>query len=272
MRSKQLTNLRINSKQPTDSLEKMAKLTLLVFSVLCLTFSMGIPQSKTEPLRKQEVTFKTADGVSLKGSFYSAGKPGPGILLSHMCDGNGRESWDGLATQLAQNGFHVLTWNYRGVGDSDGERFQGGTMQQVLEYWRTKWGSDAEAALNFLTAQPGVNKAAIGAGGASCGVYISLLVAQRHPDQVRTLVLLGGPIDADARTFVEKHDALSLLGVTSEEDQRSTTWTREIVTASKNPSSKLVLYSNAGHGTQMLQKEKGLEPMIIEWFKKTLQK
>jgi hypothetical protein len=54
--------------------------------------------------------------------------------------------------------------------------------------------------------------------------------------------------------------------VTSEDDQRSTNWTKDIVAASKHPATKLVLYQNAGHGTQMLEKERESGPMIIAWF------
>jgi imidazolonepropionase-like amidohydrolase/dienelactone hydrolase len=254
---------------PESELAKMLDAIAASYQPASQTGSTSPPPAGVQ---KNQVNIKAPDGISLKGTLYSSNKPGSGVILSHMCDGNGREAWDGLATRLAQNGFHVLTWNYRGVGDSEGERFQGGNLQQVLEYWRTKWGGDAEAALNFLQVQPGVNKAAIGAGGASCGVFMSLLLAQLHPEQVKTLVLLGGPYDAGLKSFVENHEALSLLGVTSEDDQRTTNWTREIVTASKNPASKLVLYQNAGHGTQMFQKEKDLEPMILEWFKTTLQR
>lgn len=248
----------------------MGALAFIVLTGFFAAASGRTPRATPDALQKKEVAIKAADGISLKGTFYSAGKPGPGILLSHMCDGKGREAWDGLAMRLAQTGFHVLTWNYRGIGESEGERFQGGNMQQVLEYWRTKWGQDAEAALNFLSSQPGVNKGVIGAGGASCGVYISLLLAERHPAQVKTLVLLAGPIDAETKAFVEKHESLSILGVTSEEDQRSTAWTKEITAASKNPATKLITYKDAGHGTQMLAKERELEPLVIAWFKERL--
>jgi predicted alpha/beta hydrolase len=241
----------------------------LLFAWLALAPGLPRPSASTD-LQKKEVSFKATDGITLKGTLYTTSKSAPGILLSHMCDGKGRGAWDGLATRLAQSGFHVLTWNYRGVEGSEGEPFRGGAMQEVLEYWRTRWSADAETALNYLMSQTGVNKEVIGAGGASCGVYMSLLLAQRHPEQVKTLLLLSGPIDGETKAFVEKRDSLSVLGVTSEEDARSTGWTKEIVTASKNPASKLVLYQNAGHGTQMLANKPELEPMIVEWFKTKL--
>lgn len=97
-----------------------------------------------------------------------------------------------------------------------------------------------------------------------------VVLLQRHAEQIKTLVLMAGPIDAGTKAFVEKRESLPLLGVTSEEDRRSTAWTKEIIAASKNPATRLVVYQNAGHDTQMLAKEKELEPMIVEWFKAKL--
>ncbi len=221
--------------------------------------------------QKRTVEIKAAGGITLKGTLFSSAKPGPGILLFHLCDGNGRAPLDSLASQLAQQGFQVLTFDYRGIGESAGERFAGGTMQQGLEYWRTKWSGDAEAALKFLLSQSGVNQERSGVGGASCGVFQALLLAQRHSEQVKTLVLMAGPIDAGTKAFVERQNEISILGISSQEDQRSTAWTKEIVAASKNPAAKLLLYQNVGHGTRMLTREPSLEPIIVEWFKTKLQ-
>lgn len=253
------------------------KLTLLLIATL---LSPGIYLAHDTNLRdrsfgseaiadslKREVEIKTADGVILKGTLYSAHKPGPGILLFHMCDGKGRGAWDTLATELARVGFHVLTFNYRGVGDSGGDKFQGGSMQEVMEYWRTKWGGDAEAALELLSSQPGVNKNLLGVGGASCGVFMSLLLAQRHQQTVKTLVLLAGPADAAAKAFVEKSHGLPILCVGSEDDPRSAAWMKEVSALSQNADTRLVIYKDAGHGTNMFAREKALEPMLVDWFK-----
>jgi tetratricopeptide (TPR) repeat protein len=39
---------------------------------------------------------------------------------------------------------------------------------------------------------------------------------------------------------------------------------------SRNPASKFVEYKAAGHGTEMFAVEKGLEPLMIEWFETNL--
>ena len=246
-----------------------------LFAIILLSIpSLSVASSSERPgspdPRKSELSIPAADGVILKGTYYDAATRGPGVLLFHMCDGTGRGSWDGLATRLAQAGIHVLAFNYRGVGDSGGEKFQGGSLQEVLAYWRTKWVPDAEAALKLLLSQPGVNRDAIGAGGASCGVYMSLQLAQRQPGRIKTLVLLAGPSDEEAQAFVQKSAGLPILSVASEDDHRSAEWMTALNALSKHRDSRLIMYKNAGHGTNMFAREKELEPAIAEWFKQTL--
>jgi dipeptidyl aminopeptidase/acylaminoacyl peptidase len=219
---------------------------------------------------KQDVSFRAGDGVVLTGTFYPAPRSGPGILLSHMCDGHGREAWTPLAERLAGAGFHVFTWNYRGVGDSGGDPFRGGGLQAALNHWRTQWSGDIEAAFDTLLAQPGVDRRTIGAGGASCGVYLSLLLAERRPLAVRSLLLLAGPIDADRRTFVERSPQLPVFAAATEEDARGAAWMREIAAASKHARTTIAVYKGAGHGTQMLVNTPDLATRVVEWFATTL--
>ena len=68
------------------------------------------------------VSLRASDGTRLAATYYSAGeKPGPGILLCHQCNRD-RSSWNELAEKLARAGFHVLTVDYRGYGQSGGNR------------------------------------------------------------------------------------------------------------------------------------------------------
>ena len=63
-----------------------------------------------------------ADGTKLKATYFGAGKPGPGVLLLHQCNRQ-RKVWDGIAQQLTAAGINVLTLDYRGFGESGGDRF-----------------------------------------------------------------------------------------------------------------------------------------------------
>jgi hypothetical protein len=40
----------------------------------------------------QDVDITSPDGTKLKATYYPAAKPGPGVLLLHMCNSN-RQAW-----------------------------------------------------------------------------------------------------------------------------------------------------------------------------------
>ncbi len=218
-------------------------------------------------VRKQDADLAAPDGVKLKVTYYSAGKPGPGVLLLHQCNRE-RKTWDLLAAQLAQAGIHVLTLDYRGFGESAGERFDSLNPQQQAAA-QQKWPGDIDTAFKYLLDQTGVDRALIGAGGASCGVNNSVQLARRHPE-VKTLVLLSGNTNEDGRTFLRTAAGLPLFVSASEDDGGTLPYMRWLTAFSHNPENKLVPFKAAGHGTDMFAVEKGLEPMILEWFDKTL--
>src|SRR5437879_10825379 len=148
---------------------------------------------------KQDADLAAPDGLKLKVTYYSAGKSGPGVLLLHQCNRE-RKTWDPLATQLAAAGIHVLTLDYRGYGASGGERFLSLTPQQQAAA-QQKWPGDIDTAFKYLLDQTGVDKARLGAGGASCGVDNSGQLARRH-SEAKTLVLLSGNTNGAGRTFL----------------------------------------------------------------------
>src|SRR5215472_16035141 len=128
-----------------------------------LMLSLGLAAQS----QKKDVDIKAEDGSTLKASYYSPGQPGPAILLLHQCNMD-RHAWDGIAKDLAGEGFHVLTVDYRGYGDSGGEKYANADQRRAS--MKEKWPGDVDAAFGFLMAQKGVDKSRVGAGGASCGV------------------------------------------------------------------------------------------------------
>jgi alpha-beta hydrolase superfamily lysophospholipase len=217
--------------------------------------------------RKQDADLIAADGVKLRVTYYSAGKPGPGVLLLHQCNRD-RASWDGLAKQMAGAGINVATLDYRGYGESGGERFlEMSPEKQNAEL--PKWPADIELAYQYLLIQPGVDKTRMGAGGASCGVANAIHVAHHHPE-VNSLVLLSGPVDDESIQFVEATPRIPILASASDEDGDMLPTMRWLMGFSQNPQSKLVACKNAGHGTEMFKVNKELQAMILEWYMATL--
>jgi dienelactone hydrolase len=216
---------------------------------------------------KRDADLPAADGLKLKVTYYSAGKPGPGVLLLHQCNRD-RTAWDGLATQMAAAGINVVTLDYRGYGESGGERFVDlPPEKQNAEL--LKWPADIELAYQYLLSQTNVDNARIGAGGASCGVNNAIHVAHDHPE-VKTLVLLSGPVDDASIQFVETTPRIPILASASNEDGDMLPTMRWLIGFSQNPQNKLVPSKDAGHGTEMFKVNKELQPMILEWYKTTL--
>src|SRR5256885_14152123 len=102
------------------------------------------------------VDFKTANGTILKGTYFDAAKPGPGVLLFHQSNRT-RKSWDDVAARLAAAGINTLTVDSRGFGDS------GGTPNYKVPdaEWakvRNLYKGDLDTAFQYLISQPGVTR------------------------------------------------------------------------------------------------------------------
>ncbi len=214
----------------------------------------------------QVVDIKSAAGVTLKATYFPSTRPGPAIVLLHACNKD-RTSWTPLATDLAAQGFHVLTLDFRGFGESGGTRFAPSQEQQsTIDLY---WPGDVEAALAWLTAQPNVDKERVGAAGASCGVNQAVQLARNHPE-VKTVVLLSGGVNAAARLYLRDSAWLPVFAAASQGDNGVVEQMRWALGWSRNPANKFVEYQAAGHGTDMFAAEKGLEPQVVEWFNQHL--
>ncbi|HEY4272302.1 MAG TPA: tetratricopeptide repeat protein [Candidatus Udaeobacter sp.] len=227
------------------------------------------------------VDFKSADGTILKGTYFAATKPGPGALLLHQSNRD-RKSWNGVAAQLANVGINTLTLDMRGFGESGGTRAESKRLPE-----------DVDTALKFLMSQPGVEPQVIGLGGAGWfGVLHSVDAARRHPNEIKSLVLMSGETLRDGLQFLHQASQLPELFVFSDADEYPPTQDAMkllYVTASSS-SKKLVHYSatedapwlwyetsdpkkvpaHGGHGTDMFQVHAELPGIIVHWFVTTL--
>jgi dienelactone hydrolase len=208
------------------------------------------------------VTLKAPDGIALKATYYTPGRPGPGILLLHQCNRD-RTSWSALATDAAVRGYHVLALDYRGYGESEGELFE--DLQEQRQLVAEKWAGDIDAAFAWLTAQTGVDKNRIGAAGASCGVTQSLLLARRHPE-VKTVVLLSGNLTPAAREHLRDSPGMPVFAAASRDDGNVVGSMKWALGWSHNEQNTFEEFEAAGHGTDMFAVEKGLQAKIMAWF------
>ncbi len=233
----------------------MSKLTLSTIIVVLFTTALFAAD-------KKEVTIPADDGFSLKGTFYSAGKVGPGLLLLHQCNAD-RQIYDTLGTMLSVAGYNALTLDFRGFGGSRNAQYKD------LAASRDKMPGDVDAAFKFLTSQGQVNKTVIGVVGGSCGVNQAIQAARRH-QEVKTLVLLSGGTDADGEAFIKNAAKMPILGAASEEDSGAAASIKKLVGLSTNRDSHLSMFNGAGHAATMFEKEPDLQADIVIWFRTNL--
>jgi pimeloyl-ACP methyl ester carboxylesterase len=260
--------------------------------LIVLTLTIGCLASAQNPAPRI-VDLKAADGTPLKATYFAAAKFGPAVLLLHQ-NTRTRKSWESVAAQLAAAGIHTLTLDLRGFGES-------GTPMAKLtadarENYRRSWPDDVDAALQYLGSQPGVDHNVIGAGGAGwLGVLYSVDAARRHPELIKSLVLMSGETMRDGLQFLHQASQLPELFVFSDDDEYPPTQdAMKLLYATSSSSSKqLVHYSEAenspwrwyetsdaessgrvrahgGHGTDMFQPHPELPEIIVHWFVTTL--
>ncbi len=235
---------------------------ILPFFLLAASVSLAAAKEKV-------VDLTAADGTRLKATYFSAGKPGPGVLLLHQCNRD-RQAWYGLADQLVAAGINVLALDYRGFGESGGVPHQKATQPEAIAE-QTKWPDDIDIAFRYLQSQPGVAHDTIGVSGASCGVGNSLTAAMRHPE-VRSMVLLSGNTNYVGRQFLRNDNKVPAFFAYADDDEfppsaLSVQWLY-FITA--DPGKKLVHYANGGHGTEIFQAHPELMAAITEWYVTTL--
>jgi dienelactone hydrolase len=216
------------------------------------------------------VDLTAADGTVLKGTYFAAAKPGPGVLLLHQCDQD-RKIWGALPDKMAAEGIHVLTVDNRGYGESGGVPHDKLTPQDAQKVVTEKWPGDFDTAFEFLIRQPGVKGMVMGAGGASCGVNNAIKLARRHPE-VKALMLLSGPTDRNGRLFLQKANDIPVFVSAAEDDQYQSfpvemQW---LFTLSASPASRFQWYATGRHGGEMFGPHPELMGMIADWFAATL--
>lgn len=249
-----------------------------------LLVAAGPAQPSPAP-RAVELT--APDGTVLGATFFAAAAAGPGAILFEQSNRD-RDSWDGVAGQMAAVGIHVLTVDMRGHGKTGGSYDDPDHARA-----RQRRVGDLDAAFRFLTTQPGVDRAVIGLGGAGVeGVDNAVRAAMHHSDAVKSLALLSGETFLDGLQFLKEASHLPQLYVFSDDDEYPpTVEAMELLylTAS-SPSKKLVHYSAAqeapwlwyeptdvgrvpargGHGTDLFAGHPELPGIIVDWFVTTL--
>lgn len=227
------------------------------------------------------VNFNTSDGVRIVGDFLRA-EGEYAVLLLHMMPKD-RTSYKNFAKELKNIGISSLAIDLRGHGSSEGgltgyQRFMDADHQNSIR--------DLEAASNFLEEQGfGIQHQFV--VGASIGANLALQFAAEY--EAPAVVLLSPGLDYKGIRAEPLAKNLkinqSILIAASEDDIRSpkTTESGEVMSSDvqmsryiiglvpEEANQKLIVYKNAGHGTDMFgMEEPDLEMEIIKFFNKSI--
>jgi pimeloyl-ACP methyl ester carboxylesterase len=194
------------------------------------------------PSTGRGVLFDAEDGLVLHGRVYGEKTGTTAVILAHELDRN-QNVWSRLAEHLAARGFQVLTFDFRGHGESPGQKEVG-----VAD-------GDVAAAVRFLRR---LNQARpIVLVGASMGGTAVLKVASRG--EVKGVVTLSAPVSVrglSALPDVERIVAPKLF-IAAEGDGRYAQNARRLFDQAKDPK-ELKLFPGSAHGSDLLKGDGGL--------------
>jgi len=133
-------------------------------------------------MRTSDVTMFSGPGLRLSGRVYHPAEDRDrhaGIVFCHGFGGVKEGTPVGLSEILAQHGYTVLTFDYRGFGGSEGPRGRLVPAEQV---------EDAVHAVEYLASLPGVDRRRLGIYGTSFGGGIAALAALRS-EHIRAAIV-----------------------------------------------------------------------------------
>ncbi len=190
----------------------------------------------TDPFQK--VTFQSTDGLGISGRIYGDGDTA--VVLAHMFPAD-QGSWNQFARELADEGYVVLTFDFRGYGDSQGSK-------EISEIDR-----DLEGAVDYMRERGAHFFFLI---GASMGGTASIKVAARRP----VSGVVGLSAAAEFRGLEALEDAgqvdVPKLFITSQDD-RTARLSVEALDGSSPGESEVLIIDGADHGTDMLKGSEG---------------
>jgi fermentation-respiration switch protein FrsA (DUF1100 family) len=127
------------------------------------------PPAQVGLARAENVTFKTADGLTLHGWFVSSSVRGAATVIVFNGNAGNRSYRADLAGRLAAQGLAVLLFDYRGYGGNDGSPTEDGLAL------------DARAARDYVLSRADVTPSRVVYFGESLGSGVAVRLAVEHP-------------------------------------------------------------------------------------------
>ena len=224
-----------------------------IFALLLLAI---VGNAQVDIRQSESVSFSTQDGGTIYANVYGKGKHG--VVLAHGGRFN-KESWAKQAKELADAGFVVLAFDFRGYGKSTGPG--------QTDIFTAPLYLDVLAAVEYLR-KNGATKVSL-VGGSLGGGAAADAVAKAKPGEISRLLTLGG---LAGNQSVEKIN-VPLLVITTRNDANADGLRLPNIQAAfdKVPAKKqLVILEGTAHAQFMFdtdQSEKIMK-MILKFLRK----
>jgi dienelactone hydrolase len=162
----------------------VAAFLFLIGGVACRSGTTAAPQAGS-----RAVVFHSSDGTRLEGRVFGSGSVG--VVLSHMFPADQRSWWPFAAT-LADDGYRVLTFDFRGYCPGGDAGCSGGSKDI------SKISQDVAGAATYLR-DAGATKVVL--IGASIGGTASLVAAAEPEVGPSAIVTLSAPLSFEGLTI-----------------------------------------------------------------------
>ncbi len=130
--------------------------------------------------KERHLTIPASDGLPLGATVYTAGEP---TAWCHIASANGvkRRYYRRFAMFLAQQGFGVVTFDYRGIGDSperwDGDDDHPPTPEPTMRMWGER---DLDGVIQWVHAQHDGKLPQVHVGHSGGGQFLGLAPHNEH--------------------------------------------------------------------------------------------
>ena len=207
--------------------------------------------------RASEPSLQTEDGKTLHAIAEERADAAKGVVLVHML-GRDASDWTYFAARLHRSGFTVIAPDLRGHGSSDGADADLTDADYPLMV------KDVQAAIAWLRSKGAKEVTCV---GASIGANLCLQAASSDPGVGNVVALspglkIKGVTAADA---LERYGERPALVVASDDDVYSAK-SAMILEKKATGQFHFELLEEAGHGTKMMNRDAGLEGLVMSWI------
>jgi dienelactone hydrolase len=224
----------------------------------------------------EELLLTAKDGFQLNAQYHNPGAgQNRGVLLLHQCNLD-QTMYQHIGPQLAMNGVHAISLDFRGFGKSINEQFNfakiveldESTQQQALSEMYQHWPADVLTVLDYLQDRVG-EVGTIGVVGASCGGSLAV----RLSDTVNfSAVALFSSAQGEKNIMRYENNLRDLPTylIAAEGDNAAYHSAEQIFALANHLASKKVTYKGARHGYPLFQQDDGAQQALIKWLVQNL--